>query len=42
MQRLAQVPVTVVYLLEGLVILFILSGEYFIQSRAEGHTTEGG
>lgn len=30
MQRLAQVPVTVVYLLEGLIILFILGGEYFI------------
>jgi len=42
MQRLAQVPVTVVYLLEGLVILFILSGEYFLESRKEGLKTEGG
>jgi simple sugar transport system permease protein len=41
MQRLAQVPVTVVYLLEGLVILFILSGEYFFESRIKGPESEG-
>jgi simple sugar transport system permease protein len=33
MQRLSQVPVTVVYVLQGLVILFIMSGEYFIKPR---------
>lgn len=33
MQRLAQVPVTVVYILEGLVVLFVLSGEYFFTPR---------
>jgi simple sugar transport system permease protein len=36
MQRLAHVPVTVVYLLQGLVILFILSGDYFISRRNKG------
>lgn len=33
MQRLSQVPVAVVYLLEGLVILFVLSGDYFLVPR---------
>jgi general nucleoside transport system permease protein len=33
MQRAANVPVTVVYLLEGLVILFVLSAEYFLVRR---------
>jgi len=40
MQRLAQVPVAVVYLLEGLVILFVLSGEYFLGARKKRR--EGG
>jgi simple sugar transport system permease protein len=41
MQRLAQVPVTVVYLLQGLVILFIMSGEYFVKPRLKGIRREG-
>lgn len=41
MQRLAQVPVTVVYLLEGLVILFVLSGDYFLGSRVKVSEGEG-
>lgn len=41
MQRIANVPVTIVYLLQGLVILFILSGEYFSVRRQRIPIREG-
>jgi ABC-type uncharacterized transport system permease subunit len=41
MQRLAHVPVTVVYLLQGLVILFVLAAEHFAGRRAEFSLREG-